>query len=206
MPETATPSDEPLSSQAVSGDARQGGGGEVGPHGARRAFDRICGPLRQAIGRIGATGKAVALKAALDRHRRVVIPAVLGLVGIAAAGLLAVAGTGGGGGPTVVVDLERSVLREFPEVITDLRSVRGRPQYVKLVFVVDVGEAGAKRLQKTETMILNDLQTRLREYERADLTGEAGSKRLREDLIAIVNKAVAPSRVNDILFKQLLLN
>jgi flagellar FliL protein len=48
-------------------------------------------------------------------------------------------------------------------------------------------------------------QVYLRELRVEDLKGSAGMYRLREELLARVRAAVAPIRVRDVLFKQILI-
>jgi flagellar FliL protein len=52
--------------------------------------------------------------------------------------------------------------------------------------------------------ILDNFQVYLRELRLDDLRGSAGMYRLREELLARVNAAVAPVKVRDILFKEML--
>jgi flagellar FliL protein len=47
-------------------------------------------------------------------------------------------------------------------------------------------------------------QTYLREMRPEELRGSAGTYRLREELLVRANAAVAPARVSDVLFTQLL--
>jgi flagellar FliL protein len=49
------------------------------------------------------------------------------------------------------------------------------------------------------------MQTYLREMRPEELRGSAGSYRLREELIARGNIAVAPARISDVLFTQMLI-
>ena len=52
--------------------------------------------------------------------------------------------------------------------------------------------------------ILDNFQVYLRELRIEDLKGSAGMYRLREELLSRVAAAVAPARVNDVLFKEML--
>jgi flagellar basal body-associated protein FliL len=109
-------------------------------------------------------------------------------------------------GSEVVVAIEAMAMHEFPEMIADLKENGARSAYVKLVIVVEIPEGGRSHLETNETMILSALRGRLRDYQRKDLVGKAGAERLRTDLLAIVNGAIAPAAATDILFKELLLN
>jgi flagellar FliL protein len=63
---------------------------------------------------------------------------------------------------------------------------------------VTVAQAGVPRL-------LDMFQTYLREMRPEELRGSAGTWRLREELIARANIAIAPARVTDVLFTELLI-
>ena len=63
---------------------------------------------------------------------------------------------------------------------------------------VAVAQAGMPRL-------LDLFQTYLREMRPEELRGSAGTWRLREELIARANIAIAPARVTDVLFTEMLI-
>ena len=52
--------------------------------------------------------------------------------------------------------------------------------------------------------IIDNFQVYLRELRVEDLQGSAGMLRLREELMMRVNNAVKPAKVNDVLFKEML--
>ena len=51
--------------------------------------------------------------------------------------------------------------------------------------------------------VMDAFQTYLRELRPSDLEGSAGLYRLKEELTRRVNVAIAPSRVNAVLFKEI---
>jgi flagellar protein FliL len=52
--------------------------------------------------------------------------------------------------------------------------------------------------------IIDNFQVYLRELRVEDLKGSGGMYRLREELLLRVNAAVAPAKINDVLFKEML--
>ena len=52
--------------------------------------------------------------------------------------------------------------------------------------------------------MVDNFQVYLRELRVEDLRGSAGIYRLREELLARVNSAVRPTKVKDVLFKEML--
>ena len=51
--------------------------------------------------------------------------------------------------------------------------------------------------------VMDAFQTYLRELRPSDLDGSAGLYRLKEELTRRVNAAIAPSRINAVLFKEI---
>jgi len=53
--------------------------------------------------------------------------------------------------------------------------------------------------------IVDNVQVYLRELRAEDLKGSAGTYRLREELLKRINATVAPLRIDDVLFLEILL-
>lgn len=60
------------------------------------------------------------------------------------------------------------------------------------------------KLQAVMPRVIDNFQVYLRELRVEDLRGSGGIYRLREELLARVNAAVAPVKVTDVLFKEML--
>ena len=94
---------------------------------------------------------------------------------------------------------------DLPEMVANLNSGRGRPSYVKLSARIEVPRPDDVVKVKAAMPRLQDLmQTYLREMRPEELRGSAGTYRLREELLARANAAVAPARVSDVLFTQMI--
>ncbi len=59
------------------------------------------------------------------------------------------------------------------------------------------------QIQTTMPRVMDAFQTYLRELRPTDLDGSAGLYRLKEELTRRVNAAIAPSRINAVLFKEI---
>jgi flagellar protein FliL len=93
---------------------------------------------------------------------------------------------------------------DLPEMVANLNGAR-KPAYIKVLVRIEVAKAEDAEKVKAATPRLQDLfQTYLREIRPEELRGSAGAYRLREELIARANIAIAPSTINDVLFTQLL--
>ena len=95
---------------------------------------------------------------------------------------------------------------ELPEIIANLNSGPGQnAAFIKLQAVVELASARDVAIARAGLPRLLDLfQTYLREMRPEELAGSAGTWRLREELIARANVAIAPARVTDVLFTELL--
>lgn len=94
---------------------------------------------------------------------------------------------------------------ELPEIITNLNVPGRRAAFLRLRAKIEVSrgdQAGA--VQAAMPRLVDLFQTYLREVRPEELRGSAGSHRLREELMARANIAVAPARVTDLLFVEML--
>ena len=154
-------------------------------------------------------------------------PAKKGLLGllmskkvlIIAAGALLLVGGGGGGymmfakgkaeqaakaaaekpKPVVFVDL--------PEVLVNLSSAGGgeRVQYLKAKVVLELSDQNmVQQIQPIMPRVMDSFQTYLRELRASDLDGSAGLYRMKEELTRRVNVAIAPGKINAVLFKEII--
>jgi flagellar FliL protein len=98
------------------------------------------------------------------------------------------------------------VFVDLPDMIANLNSPSNKPSYIKLQARLEVSQPEDAEKIKQEMPRLQDIfQTYLREMRPEELRGSPGIYRLREELLGRANVAVAPVRVNDVLFTQLLI-
>jgi flagellar FliL protein len=95
---------------------------------------------------------------------------------------------------------------DLPEVLVNLASSGGeRTQYLKVKAVLELpDQILAQQIQPVMPRVMDSFQVFLRELRASDLDGSAGMYRLREELTRRVNVAIAPHRVNAVLFKELI--
>jgi flagellar FliL protein len=94
---------------------------------------------------------------------------------------------------------------DMPEVLVNLSSAgNGRAHYLKAKIVLEVTDQKiAEEIKPVLPRVLDSFQTYLREMRSSDLEGSAGLYRVRDELTRRVNLAVAPSRINAVLFKEI---
>ena len=95
----------------------------------------------------------------------------------------------------------------FPleEIIVNLNTGGRKSTFLKVKVNLELADAGdIKRIEEVMPRIMDNFQVYLRELRIEDLKGSAGMYRLREELLTRVNLAAAPAKVNDVLFKEML--
>lgn len=92
---------------------------------------------------------------------------------------------------------------ELPDLTVNLATSGNH--FLRLKVVLEVAsEADAAHLEQVKPRIIDDFQVYLRELRPDDLQGSAGSYRLRHDLLLRANQAAQPTRVQNVLFREFL--
>ncbi len=94
---------------------------------------------------------------------------------------------------------------DVPDVLVNLSNAGNeKTQYLKVKIVLELpDQAMTPQVQSLLPRVLDAFQTYLRELRPSDLEGSAGLYRLREELTRRVNLALAPSHINAVLFKEI---
>jgi flagellar FliL protein len=138
----------------------------------------------------------------------------LKLIIMAAAGVIGVGALGAGGymllshhdpAATAVAQVKPPVFVDMPDVLVNLSaSGADRIQYLKVKIALELPDAAVSaQIQPIMPRLLDTFQTYLRELRPTDLDGSAGLYRLKEELTRRVNAAIAPNRINAVLFKEI---
>ncbi len=146
----------------------------------------------------------------------------LKMILMAVGGLVAVGGIGGGGyffffgghgkaeaaaaAAAAVPQTKPVVFLDMPDVLVNLSSSGGgeRTQYLKVKVTLELpNETMSAQIQPVMPRLMDAFQTYLRELRPSDLEGSAGLYRLKEELTRRVNAAIAPNRINAVLFKEI---
>lgn len=96
------------------------------------------------------------------------------------------------------------VLIDIPDIVTNLNTTGRRPVFLKLRAKVEATKTDEGAVLAQMPRIVDLFQTLLRELRPEELRGSAGTHRLKEELIARANIAIAPARVSDVLFVEML--
>jgi flagellar FliL protein len=141
------------------------------------------------------------------------------LIIIAAAAVLLLGGGGGGAyffmfkkpkeEKPAVVHVKPPAFVDLPDVLVNLAAPPGpekRSSYLKAKIVLEVADQKiAEDIKPVMPRVMDAFQSYLREMRPTDLEGSAGLYRLRDELTRRVNLAVAPNKVNAVLFKEVVI-
>jgi flagellar protein FliL len=141
----------------------------------------------------------------------IILPALLGVGGLGAAGWFFFLR---GGSHAAEAHAEAhpptppppaAVFMNLPEMIVNLDSGGRRANFLKINIALEVANAtDVPRIEAVMPRIVDNFQVYLRALRVEDLRGSAGMFRLREELLARVNTAAQPARINDVLFREML--
>ncbi len=98
-----------------------------------------------------------------------------------------------------------AVFHDLEEILVNLNTGGRKSTFLKIRISLELeSEDDISRITEMMPRIIDNFQVYLRELRVEDLKGSAGMYRLREELLTRVSAAVHPIRVNDILFKEML--
>ncbi len=143
----------------------------------------------------------------------------LKLILMAVGGLIALGAIGGGGyffffaghgksEAAAAPQVKPVVFLDMPDVLVNLSSsaANDRTQYLKVKVTLELpDQAMSAQIQPVMPRLMDAFQTYLRELRPTDLDGSAGLYRLKEELTRRVNATIAPSRINAVLFKEIVI-
>ncbi len=94
---------------------------------------------------------------------------------------------------------------ELPEFLVNLSTTGRKVSFLKMEVTLELrDQAAIPVIDANKPRIMDTFNTYLRELRTSDLSGSAGIYRLREELMARVNKTVEPGIVKDVLFSEII--
>ena len=101
---------------------------------------------------------------------------------------------------------DKVVFHDLPEMIVTLNTGARKSAFLKIRVSLELTQsADVPKVQAVMPRIVDNFQVYLRELRVEDLKGSAGMYRLREELLTRVKAAAHPTRVNAVLFKEMLI-
>lgn len=108
--------------------------------------------------------------------------------------------------PTAPDKVQGTIFYDLPEMLVDINGQGRKRTFLKIRVSLELASGGdVPVVEAVMPRIIDNFQVYLRELRLEDLQGAAGIYRLREELLVRVNAAVRPARVNDVLFKEMLI-
>ncbi|NQV99801.1 MAG: flagellar basal body-associated FliL family protein [Rhodospirillales bacterium] len=99
----------------------------------------------------------------------------------------------------------RAVFFDLEEILVNLNTGGRKSSFLKIRISLELEKAAdVPIIESVMPRIVDNFQVYLRELRIDDLKGSAGMYRLREELLRRVSAAVAPARIKDVLFKEML--
>jgi flagellar FliL protein len=116
------------------------------------------------------------------------------------------AGAGDAHGAHAKADIRPpAIFMDMPEIVANLNAGPRRSSFIRMKPKLELARAEDEAAVRAAMPRLLDLfQTYLREMRPEELRGSAGTYRLREELLARANIAVAPARILDVLFPEII--
>ncbi|MBO6947011.1 MAG: flagellar basal body-associated FliL family protein [Rhodospirillales bacterium] len=107
---------------------------------------------------------------------------------------------------TVEGEVGSSVFYELPALTVNLNTAGRKARFIKIQVSLELEhEEDKPKVEAVIARVMDNFNVYLRELRIEDLDGSAGMYRLREELLTRIRAAVAPVRVRDILFKEMLI-
>ncbi|MBL6957876.1 MAG: flagellar basal body-associated FliL family protein [Rhodospirillales bacterium] len=98
------------------------------------------------------------------------------------------------------------VYHEFPQILVDLKTKRGRSRFLKLKVMAEMGaQEDLATMKSYEPKIIDGFQTFLREQDPKSLSGREGTEKMREAFLGVAQGAIGAKKVKAILFREILL-
>lgn len=99
---------------------------------------------------------------------------------------------------------EEIVYYTMPEMVINLASPGKSASFLKATIILELpNKLDVVGVEANLPRLMDAFNTYVRELRPSDLSGSAGITRLREELLLRANKAIEPIKVNDVLFKEI---
>jgi flagellar FliL protein len=97
------------------------------------------------------------------------------------------------------------VFYDLPDMLVNLNTGGRKTNFLKITVSLQLdNKEDLPKVQAIQPRVVDTFQTYLRELRLDDLKGSAGLYRLREELLLRVNAAAAPAKIDDVLFREML--
>ena len=110
------------------------------------------------------------------------------------------------GKPGEAKTVQPAVFMDLPEMLVNLQTQNRKQAFLKIRVALELeNPTDPPRIEAVMPRIVDSFQVYLRELRVEDLQGAAGMHLLREELLTRISAAVKPVKVNDVLFREMLI-
>ena len=104
-------------------------------------------------------------------------------------------------------DAEGAVFYNVPEMLVNLSGKVGqKPVYFKINVVLELNsQEDVAKVDALQPRVIDSMQFYLREMRIEELQGSMGTYRLKEELLDRLNRVLAPTKINEVLIKDVLI-
>ncbi|MEQ1789892.1 MAG: flagellar basal body-associated FliL family protein [Rickettsiales bacterium] len=101
--------------------------------------------------------------------------------------------------------INKAVYYTMPQFLVNLNTSTKSQVFLKATVVLEVAkETDIPFIESNLPRLVDGINTYLRELRSSDLAGSAGIQRLREEILLRVNKSIEPVQINEVLFKEII--
>lgn len=104
--------------------------------------------------------------------------------------------------------VEKAVFYTLPEFLVNLNTTgKSNASFLKTTVILEVAhKEDIAKIEGNLPRLIDSVNTYLRELRPSDLAGTSGIQRLREELLLRANKTLVDVKINDVLFKEIIVN
>lgn len=104
-----------------------------------------------------------------------------------------------------ISDMKSALFVEAPQMVVSVRSGDGRAHFLKLRFVIVAWSEGkADEIKDKMPIVVDSLQSFLRELRPEDLAGSAAVYRIKEEIMIRMRRSFGPDTIEDVLIQDLI--
>lgn len=151
-------------------------------------------------------GNPIPKKAKGGKKKIILLLVILIVVGGGVGGLFFLGIIGGGAEEKVVEETqERTIYFDMDEFLVNLNNPGNQVSFLKTIITLELpNQKSFNEVQSIMPKVRDTFQIYLRELRNSDLQGSAGLQRLRTELLLRLNTQLEDGKVNNILFKEII--
>lgn len=103
-------------------------------------------------------------------------------------------------------DFKNLSFTPLPDILINLRATDGKQVFLKTSFIIESSSPKiGEKIDKLKPMLVDQFQVYLRELDIEDIKGSAGVERIRQELVTRTNSLITPDKINNVLFKEFII-